>query len=200
MEKRVSSVVVCGVGGQGVLIASEILARVLLESGFSVKKSEVHGMAQRGGCVVSFVRFSKDVSDFSPLVPLKSADLLIAFEKLEALRYINYASKDATIIVNDLSILPTTTLSGDLKYPEVDSQIRSTVSRVYFIPAYDISCNLGNPKFTNTFMLGVVSKFFNLDEDCWIDVLKSTLKRYIEENIKAFKEGRYYKLNGVNNG
>lgn len=192
MDKTIS-IVVCGVGGQGILLSSDLISIAALESGFDVKKSEVHGMAQRGGAVISFVRFGKKV--YSPLVEEGTADFILAFEKAEALRNSRYAkvSKDTIYIVNDLEIIPTSVSLGYSKYPqEIEKKINKFSKKAYFVNALGIAKELGEPRAANVVLIGVLSKFIKeIPDEMWIKAIRMRVpKKAIEVNIKAFEKGK----------
>jgi len=192
MDKTIS-IVVCGVGGQGILLSSDLISIAALESGFDVKKSEVHGMAQRGGAVISFVRFGKKV--YSPLVEEGTADFILAFEKAEALRNSRYAkvSKDTIYIVNDLEIIPTSVSLGYSKYPqEIEKKINEFSKKVYFVNALSIAKELGEPRAANVVLIGVLSKFIEeIPNEMWIKAIRMRVpEKAIEVNIKAFEKGK----------
>ncbi len=188
------SLIVCGVGGQGILVASDVISIAALNAGFDVKKSEVHGMAQRGGAVVSAVRFGKKV--YSPLVTDNEADYILAFEKLEALRSLPYLKKGGICIVNDYE-LPTLAITlGKETYPEnIETQLREKAGKVYIIRALDEAKKLGNPRTLNIVMVGALAKLFDhegygFDESAWHNALTKRIKsKYIELNLKALRVG-----------
>ncbi len=187
---RVVNLVFCGVGGQGVLLASEVVAQVALEAGLDVKKSEVHGMAQRGGSVFSHVRFGEKV--FSPVIPLGEAHLLVAFEELEALRYAPYASSEARIMVNTLKINPITVLSGEAVYPgDPLGLLKERFSHVEAVDALALALEAGSPRAVNSVMLGVLSRHLPFDPGLWLSVLEKRVPAKAREiNVKAFGLGR----------
>ncbi len=186
MEKL--NVMVVGVGGQGTLLTSRIIGKTALEAGFDVKLSEVHGMAQRGGSVVTFVRFGEKVSE--PVVEEGEADILIAFERLEALRYAHYLKKDGIIIVNDCRIDPMTVVIGASKYPENIIETLKNSHRVYSIDGATIAKELGNSKVLNSVVLGLGAKFIGFDKDAWLNVVRKTVpQKTVEINEKAFIRG-----------
>ncbi len=188
--KKGYNVIISGVGGQGIILASELLALAAMEAGYDVKKSEVHGMSQRGGDVVSHVRFSDKV--YSPLIEQGTCDLILAFEKAEALRYLHYLKpEDGVVVMNDLEIIPLPVTAGEDTYPEnVEETIRKYANLVV-VNAIDRAKELGNPRVANTIMLGVASKFFDIPEDVWLRVISNRVpKKTIEVNRKAFQLGR----------
>lgn len=185
------SIVICGVGGQGIILASDVLSAALFRSGFDVKKNEIHGMSQREGAVVSFVRYGKKVH--SPVVPAGEADFLVGFEKLEALRNLSFLKQDGTAIVNAQEILPTPVLLGSMKYPDNDAEILSKKTKQYkSVKALDTAKAQGNPKAVNIVLLGVLSKYLTgVKESAWEDAIRQFVKsRFVDSNIEAFKAGK----------
>jgi indolepyruvate ferredoxin oxidoreductase, beta subunit len=190
MNNKVKSILLAGVGGQGILRASDIMCMAFMEAGLDVKKSEVHGMAQRGGCVTSHVRYGTKV--YSPLAQLGSIDLLVSFEKMESLRYLNYMSKDATIIVNADEIFPPAVNLGDALYPEnVISTLKSNFQIVKEIDATDLAKKAGNVKAANVALLGAVSDYMDIKQSIWESVIeKSFPEKLVKVNLAAFQMGR----------
>lgn len=186
MEKL--NVMVVGVGGQGTLLTSRIIGKVALAAGFDVKLSEVHGMAQRGGSVVTFVRFGSKVNE--PVVEEGTVDFLIAFERLEALRYAHFLKKDGVIIVNDCRIDPMTVVTGASQYPENIIERLKSKHIVYSIDAGAAAKELGNPKILNSVVLGLAAKHVGFSENEWLDVIEKTVPaKTVDVNKKAFKVG-----------
>lgn len=185
------NIMIVGVGGQGTLLTSRILGDVLLELGYDVKMSEVHGMAQRGGSVVTYVRYGEKV--YEPIVEEGCADILIAFEKLEALRYAHFLKKEGIMIVNDQRIDPMPVVIKAERYPEnIVEDLRRDFDLI-LVDALLESRKIGNLKVFNVLMLGIVSKYMDIDEDLWIDQIKNNVpKNTIDVNIKAFEVGREY--------
>ena len=182
------NVMVVGVGGQGTLLTSRIIGKTALNAGFDVKLSEVHGMAQRGGSVVTFVRFGEKVNE--PVVEEGSADILIAFERLEALRYAHFLKKDGIIVVNDCRIDPMTVVIGASTYPENIIETLKKEHKVYSIDGVNIAKELGNSKVLNSVVLGLSAKYIGFTKEQWLNVLKSTVpQKTIELNEKAFLRG-----------
>jgi indolepyruvate ferredoxin oxidoreductase beta subunit len=181
-----------GVGGQGTILASNILGQVLLNAGYDVKKAEVHGMAQRGGDVTTHFRFGKKV--YSPLIQQGEVDFLVSFELLEALRYINWVKPDGKVILNNYSIFPPTVLLGKMQYPtDVDQTFRKHFKDNFFlVNGSDIARKAGNIQAANVVLLGAFSNFFpNLNENQWMEAIKGLLPSRLHElNLKAFREGR----------
>lgn len=190
MKDGATNVLIVGVGGQGVLLASEMLCEVAKVLGLDAKKSEVHGMSQRGGVVTSHVRFGKKV--YSPLIAEGEVDVLLGFEIAEALRWVHWLRPGGTIIVNEQKIIPPITTTGKFAYPEkVEEQIQKRVPKTKVIDAYGIALKLGNPRLVNTILLGVLSNAIDLEEDKWLQVIeRMSPKGTGELNKKAFLEGR----------
>jgi indolepyruvate ferredoxin oxidoreductase beta subunit len=189
-NNKVISTLFTGVGGQGILLATSIIARACLYEGLDVKVTEVHGMAQRGGSVVGSVRFGKKV--FSPLI--SKADIIIALEKLESLRYIDDLNDEGIIIVNDYEILPVSIFDNNYKkyeYPyDVEKQLKKFTNNVFIINALDIAKNLDNIKTMNIILLGYLSNFLPIKKQNWISSINKILpKKLVDLNLKAFEIG-----------
>jgi indolepyruvate ferredoxin oxidoreductase beta subunit len=189
-NNEVKSILLAGVGGQGILRASDIMCMAMMEAGFDVKKSEVHGMAQRGGCVTSHVRYGSKV--YSPLAKLGSIDILIAFEKMESLRYLNYLTKNGIIILNSEEIYPPAINLGDASYPEdAVSLLKTNYSHVKEIDATELAKKAGNVKAANVVLLGAVSSIMNIQQSAWESVIKKAFpEKLIKVNLAAFQMGR----------
>lgn len=183
------NILFCGVGGQGIILAGEITAMALIKAGFDVKKSEVHGMAQRGGAVVANMRFGEKV--FSPLVEPGSADIEVAFELLESLRYLPYLYRDSKVIVNTQKILPLSVATGLEEYPSnIIDELRERVSYVYPIDAFDLARSVGEVRAANMVLVGALSRFLPVSRENFLMVIEQRVpKRFIEANIKAFLKG-----------
>ncbi|MCU0276861.1 MAG: indolepyruvate oxidoreductase subunit beta [Acidobacteria bacterium] len=183
------SILICGVGGQGILTASDLLSDVLLQAGFQVKKSEVHGMSQRGGDVISTVRYGDEV--FSPLPALQETDYILAFEKLEALRNIRYLSAKGIVLVNDFEWLPLPVAAGFEKYPQdIVPQLRRLAGELVLIPATRMAAELGNDKASNVVLIGLLASRMEIEEKLWLDVLRRKVPpRFLDLNLKAFDAG-----------
>ncbi len=184
--------VLAGVGGQGILLASDILCQVGMAVGYDVKKTDVHGMAQRGGSVISHVRLAKQV--FSPVVPVGAADFLLAFEKLEACRWANFLHRDGIVVVNDEAI-PTLALASNAPYPDdptVLSLLQAHAAQVHLVPAGTLAAELGNPRVANVILLGALSHFLpDIPVDVWRQAIESRVPpKYRELNRRAFEVGR----------
>ena len=185
------NVMVVGVGGQGTLLTSRIIGKTALQAGLDVKLSEVHGMSQRGGSVVTFVRFGKSVKE--PVVEEGEADILIAFERLEAMRYAHYLKKDGVIVVNDCRIDPMTVVIGASSYPENIIENLKKEHVVYTIDGGAVAKELGNSKVLNSVVLGLSAKHIGFDKDEWLNVVRTTVPpKTVEINEKAFLKGYEY--------
>jgi len=183
------NILFCGVGGQGILLASEITAYALLEAGLDVKKSEVHGMAQRGGSVVAHLRFGKKV--FSPLIEPGAADVALSFETMEAARYLPYLHKQSKVIVNDQKIMPPAVATGKMPYPaNILDELRTRDIAVLTVDGAAIARQAGEPRSANIALVGALSAFLPIGVEVFEQVLRSRLPRKIEENMKAFELGR----------
>lgn len=183
---------VAGVGGQGTLLASNILAEVGLRAGYDVKRAEVHGMAQRGGSVSSHVRWGSHVR--SPLVGVGEVDILIALERVEALRYIDFLRPNGKVLVNDLAIIPVTVTTGGATYPnwsDILHAIEQVTANVELIPATRTAEDLGNARAGNVVMLGALSRHLAVDVALWVQVISERVPaRYRDLNLEAFERGR----------
>lgn len=189
-EDRVYNVLIVGVGGQGIILASDVLGKVAARHGYDVKKNEIHGMAQRGGSVSSHVRFGKTVS--SPIIKMGEADVLLSFEQIETLRYFPFLSRDGNVIVNDQKILPPAVFTGKQEYPpDILEKIRQKVPNAVVVDGIEVAQKLGNPRIVNVIFLGILSKYFDIPPATYEDVLKESLKpKLVDINLKAFHEGR----------
>ncbi len=192
MTDKVTNIFLSGVGGQGTILASNILAEVFLKAGFDVKKAEVHGMAQRGGDVTTHFRFGSKV--YSPLIKYGEVDFLLSFELLEAIRYINWVKPTGKVIINKQTILPPAVSLGQMDYPkDVEKIFRKYFKEnVYAIDGQEIARKLGNIQAANVVLVGAFSNFFpDYKETQWIDAIKSLLAPKLHDlNVKAFYEGR----------
>jgi len=184
------NVFLAGVGGQGILLASEVLGEAFLSSGYDVKKSEVHGMAQRGGAVTTHLRFGPKV--YSPLIEPGAADLLIAFEKLEALRFLHYLKPDGVAVVNAQEIPPAPVSSGRERYPDgIEERLREVTSQVHVVDALGAALALHEVRAVNMVMTGAASHFLPLTEEAYVEALKVRLPaRFVDVNVRAFRAGR----------
>ncbi len=190
MSGSATNILLVGVGGQGILLASEILSETFMLAGYDVKKSEIHGMSQRGGSVVSHVRYGKEI--FSPIVPEGAGDILFGFEILETYRCLPLLKKGACVIANDLCIPPPAVLSGQEKYPEdLAGKIRERFPDFLLVDGLKLAVEAGNPRSANTVLLGAVSRRLEIPEEYWMKALKKMVPpRAFEENRKAFQSGR----------
>ncbi|MHC1720652.1 MAG: indolepyruvate oxidoreductase subunit beta [Clostridiaceae bacterium] len=185
----VKSILFVGVGGQGTILASKVLTEGLIKSGYDVKMSEVHGMAQRGGSVTTQVRFGKKVH--SPLIEKGTADIVVAFEKSEAARYLSYLKKDGYLVVNDYEIYPVPVLIGAEKYPEnVNERLKAAVEKTIIIDAAGIAEGLGNIKAQNIVLLGTLIKAMDLGNIDWNTILEGSVPpKALDINKKALAKG-----------
>jgi indolepyruvate ferredoxin oxidoreductase beta subunit len=192
MNVKKMDLLITGVGGQGVVLASDIIGETAIAAGFDVKKTDTLGMAQRGGSVVSHVRLGKEVR--SPLIKEGEADLLLAFEKLEAARWSHYLKTGATVIINDYEQPPLSVSLGQVKYPtddDIAAIIKQRTDKLYLINGNQRVKELGNVRTLNIFMLGCFSVFAPLDVEVWRESIRRRMPEKIcEINLKAFEAGR----------
>ncbi len=182
------NIMIVGVGGQGTLLTSRILGGLTIHAGYDVKLSEVHGMAQRGGSVVTFVRYGDKVNE--PIVEEGQADVMIAFERLEALRYAHFLKKDGAMIVNDLRIDPMPVVIGAVKYPENILEDLEKTHRVFKVNAMEEAKKLGNSRVFNIIVLGIAAQHMDFSKEDWLTVIEKTVPpKTIEINKKAFETG-----------
>jgi indolepyruvate ferredoxin oxidoreductase, beta subunit len=189
-KNRIINVLFVGVGGQGVIVASQILGEVLLKAGFDVKRSEVHGMAQRGGSVVSQVRFGTKV--FSPLIKKGEGDFLVSFEMLETLRYLDYLKPSSFVLVNNQKILPPSVSMGLEDYPtDIPARLKEKFKNFILIEGIALAQQAGNPKALNVVFLGALSRYLNLEEKMWVKTIQEQFPQALREvNKKGFYLGR----------
>ncbi len=190
MSNSITNILLVGVGGQGILLASEILSETFMLAGYDVKKSEIHGMSQRGGSVVSHVRYGDEV--YSPIVPEGEGDILFGFEMLETCRYLPLLKKGGAVIANDLCIPPPAVLSGKEQYPQgLADKIRSLFPDFRLVDGLKLAVEAGNARAANTVLLGAVSKRLDIPEDFWMKAMEKLIPRKaLEVNRKAFLAGR----------
>ena len=190
MDPIATNVLVAGVGGQGVILASDMMSEVFMKAGYDVKKSEIHGMAMRGGIVTSHFRFGKKV--YSPLIKEGEVDILFAFEQLEGLRWLNYLKPDAAIIMNDHQISPLTVNLGEMEYPKaIPELIRSKFKEFYLVKGTEIALQVGDARVANVVLLGAISKLFEIRDDLWLKTILNYLPPKVHDmNRKAFFTGR----------
>lgn len=185
------NIMIVGVGGQGTLLTSRILGGIAIHAGYDVKLSEVHGMAQRGGSVVTYVRYGESVAE--PIVEEGQADVLIAFERLEALRYLHYVKKDGVVIINDWRIDPITVVTGVANYPEGIIEKIEKEYKVIKMNAMEEAKKIGNPKAFNVIILGLAAKHMDFSKEDWLTVIEKTVPpKTIEINKNAFEVGYQY--------
>ena len=188
METR--GILLAGVGGQGILRASDILCHVFMAAGLDVKKSEVHGMAQRGGCVTSHVRYGEKVH--SPLAKINDVDILVSFEKMDTLRYLDYVKETGTVIINTEEIYPPAVNLGETPYPgNVSETVRRFFTKSVTIDAAALALRAGNIRTVNTVLLGALSSYLSFSTDLWEKVLQESFpSKLIRANREAFLLGR----------
>jgi len=184
------NIMIVGVGGQGSLLASKLLGHILVDAGYDVKVSEVHGMSQRGGSVVTYVRCGEKV--YSPLVTAGEADFIVSFEKLEAARHAPMLKKGGTIVVNTQEIDPMPVITAGAVYPEdILSELTAKGVNIDALDALFLAKEAGSVKAVNIVLMGRLSKYFPFEEDVWLDAIKETVApKFVEMNLKAFKLGR----------
>lgn len=184
----IKNILLVGVGGQGIILASKILANGLMSAGFDVKMSEVHGMAQRGGSVTTQVRFGEKV--YSPIIGKGQADILVSFEKMEAGKWMDHLKKGGKVVVNDYEIPSAPILTGKAEYPKGIVEELEAKTDVTIFKAADIAKELGNIKTMNVVMVGSLAKAMGLDNIDWEEVVKNTVKeKFVDINIKALRKG-----------
>lgn len=182
------NIMIVGVGGQGTLLTSRILGGIMVKGGYDVKLSEVHGMSQRGGSVVTYVRYGEKVAE--PIVEEGQADVLIAFERLEALRYAHFLKPDGALVVNDHRMDPITVVTGAAEYPEDIIENLSKKYKVYSINAAEEALKLGNSRVFNNIVLGLAAQHMDFGKEEWLEVIADTVPpKTIEINQKAFLVG-----------
>lgn len=183
------SIMIVGVGGQGTLLASRILGTVLLNQNYDVKVSEVHGMSQRGGSVVTYVKYGSEVN--SPIVNEGEADIILAFEQLEAARWLPFLKCGGRMIVNTQKIDPMSVIIGSAVYPDgVLEAIASTDTEITSIDALELAVKAGSSKAVNVVLIGIMASHMDLEYDMWIEAIKQTVpQKFLEMNLKAFEYG-----------
>ncbi|BBA70238.1 indolepyruvate oxidoreductase subunit beta [Geobacter sulfurreducens] len=190
MSDTITNILLVGVGGQGILLASEILSEAFMLAGFDVKKSEIHGMSQRGGSVVSHVRYGKEVH--SPIVPEGEGDILFGFELMETYRYLPLLRKGGTVVANDLRISPPSVLLGQASYPDdLPDRIRALFPDFLLVDGQHLAAEAGNVRAANTVLLGAVAKRLDIPDGCWHKALERMVPpKALDVNRKAFQLGR----------
>ena len=187
---KTTNIMIVGVGGQGTLLASKLLGRLLLKRGYDVKVSEVHGMSQRGGSVVTYVRYGEKV--YSPVVDKGEADFIISFEMLEAARWVEYLKKGGTIVTNTQEINPMPVIIGAAEYPQnLAEKIAEKGINIEAFDALSLAEEAGTSKAVNLVLLGRISKYFDFTDEEWMDAIeKSVPAKFLELNKKAFSLGK----------
>ena len=186
----VKNIMIVGVGGQGALLASKTLGQVLLDAGYDVKVSEVHGMSQRGGSVVTYVRYGEKV--YSPIVDKGEADFIVSFEMLEAARYTEYLKKDGRIVVNTQNIDPMPVITGAAEYPaDLENKMKNAGFAVDSVDCLSLAEQAGTAKAVNIVLMGRLSKYMDFSEEAWLKAIEKLVKpQFLEMNKKAFMLGR----------
>ena len=183
------SVILVGVGGQGAILTAKILVNGLIRKGYDVKMSEVHGMIQRGGSVSTQVHFGDKV--YAPVIGRGEADILVAFEKMEAVRYADFLKPDGVAVINDYAMESSSTAAGLFAYPEGCVEAMQAAFRCHVLDAASIAENLGNPKCMNVVLFGAMTKVLGLDDIDWEAVIRETVPpKFLELNLKAYRAGR----------
>lgn len=183
------NILLVGVGGQGTILATRVLAKAAQDVGYDIKVSEIKGMAQRGGSVVTQVRLGEKV--YSPLIAEGSADVILAFEKMEALRWVPYLKEGGSIIINDQAIPPVPVLMGAAIYPEdCLDKVKQAVSNTIVVDALDIALQCGNPKAANVVLIGLLARRLPISKEIWLAALKARVpEKFLEVNLNAFEQG-----------
>lgn len=187
--KNNTSIMIVGVGGQGTLLASRILGNVAIKMGCDVKVSEVHGMSQRGGSVVTYVKYGSEV--YSPIIDKGEADIILAFEELEAYRALPYAKIDGTMIVNTQTMDPMPVITGATTYPsDILKKLESKRIKLVSVDGVSMAKEAGNIKAVNVVLIGILASKMNIEYQTWIDVIKETVpSKFLDVNLKAFELG-----------
>ncbi len=190
MKGKTTNILLCGVGGQGILLASEVISAALMKTGCDVKQSEVHGMAQRGGSVVAHLRYGDKV--YSPLIEQGGADFVVSFELLEALRYLPYYNRESKVIVNMQRILPAPVSTGIETYPEdVLGQLEAKGMSIFPVDAFETARSVGEARAVNMVLVGALSVFLPVKEEIFSNVLTVRIpERFRKVNLEAFEAGR----------
>lgn len=186
---NVKSIMIVGVGGQGTLLASRLLGNALIQCGYDVKVSEVHGMSQRGGSVVTYVRYGDKV--YSPIIEKGEADVILAFEQLEAARWLPYLKQGGKVLVNTQQIDPMPVITGAMQYPQgLVEKISEKGINITPIDALSLAEQTGSSKAVNVVLIGILAKHMDIDKNTWIETIKSTVPaKFIDMNLKAFDLG-----------
>ena len=184
-----TDILIVGVGGQGTLLASRVLGNLAQSLGYDVKLSEVHGMAQRGGSVVTHVRFGDKV--YAPVIDAGGADIILAFEKLEALRWVGMLKKGGRMFVNAQEIPPMPVITGVAQYPQgIEQKIANIVPDTVFVDALALAGEAGNHKAVNTVLIGVLAKNMDIEKQAFLDAIRQTVPgKLLDVNLRAFEKG-----------
>ncbi len=186
--QNTKNIMIVGVGGQGTLLASRILGNAVISEGYDVKVSEVHGMSQRGGSVVTYVKYGDKV--FSPIIDRGEADMILAFEKLEAARALPYLKEGGTVILNDREIAPMPVITGAAEYPDGLVDDIAAKAKVIAIDALSLSLEAGSAKAVNVVLIGVLARSSDISKEVWIQTIKDTVPaKFLDLNLKAFELG-----------
>jgi len=186
--QNTKNIMIVGVGGQGTLLASRILGNAVISEGYDVKVSEVHGMSQRGGSVVTYVKYGDKV--FSPIIDRGEADVILAFEKLEAARALPYLKEGGTVILNDREIAPMPVITGAAEYPDGLVADIAAKAKVIAIDALSLSLEAGSAKAVNVVLIGVLARSSDISKEVWIQTIKDTVPaKFLDLNLKAFELG-----------
>ncbi len=187
---EVKNILLAGVGGQGILLASEVISEVMLMAGLDVKKNEIHGMSQRGGSVVSHVRYGEKV--YSSIIPEGEVDILFSFELLETCRYLPLLRKDGQVVVNNWKISPPGVARGAQEYPEnLVENIQQQFPSSKIVDGLNLALAAGNPKTVNTVLIGALSNILSFDRALWVTAMEKMIpQRLLDVNMKAFELGR----------
>lgn len=188
-DKRTKNILLVGVGGQGTILASKLLTLGLMEEGYDVKMSEIHGMSQRGGSVSSQVRYGEKV--WSPVIEKGSADMIVSFEKMEALRWLEYLKKDGKVVVNNHEMMPMPVIMGKANYsPDIIKEMQDNCKDVTVVNATEEAVKLGNGKVMNIILLGTIIKAMGLEDIDWNKIVRENVKpAFVEDNLKAIQVG-----------
>ncbi len=190
INSGVTNILVAGVGGQGVILASDVMGDTFLTAGYDVKKSEVHGMAQRGGSVSSHVRFGKKV--YSPIIKMGEVDYLCVMERMETLRWLHYCNKSTIILMDEVEVNPPIVNLGEMEYPQdIEEILRNNFKNFHIIPAATIAAEMGSERAANVVLAGALSMLLDIDQEIWLNSLLTRLPEKLHElNKKAFLAGR----------
>jgi indolepyruvate ferredoxin oxidoreductase beta subunit len=190
MNDEITNISLVGVGGQGILLTSDIVAKTATLAGLDVKKSEIHGMAQRGGSVISQVRFGKKV--FSPIIPDGASNLLVSFERLEALRWRHLLAAGGKVLINSMDMTPVTVSSGQqAAVTDLDERLRTEFPNAIYLQAMAMAIDVGNSRTMNMVIAGAISTLTPFDEETWLQAMRERIpERMLEVNLKAFAAGR----------